>query len=578
LVSKKEKMDSLIKTIIIKVLIFVIFLFFALPVYAANLYIRPSGTSASVGNIVSVQILVDTSSKVINNAESTILFPKDLLEVISIDNKSSIFSLWVEEPSFSNISGQIVFNGGVPNPGFQGNSGKIISITFRAKNPGTASLVFSDSAVRENDGLGTDILINKVGSEISILGNANNQTPPEEIVFDNPAPIVTSSSHPKQDSWYSKSDIDLAWQLPSGTQAVKTLLGSYPNSEPTVYYSKPITEKNIKNIDDGVLYFHVNYLANGSWSKVAHYKLQIDTVNPTNLTITSSKDDVGKVSLQMKAEDALSGLDYFKVLVDNEEPFTVKADTSGGALSILPIASAGDHKVIVTAYDKAGNYIDKEIDITTDYIAKLSIDSYPSKIKVNESIEIKGTAPYPLAPLSVSIKNSNNVIETYKIKSDSYSNFRFVSKLMEKEGEYLLWVDLLKDSGEISISSEKVKIIIEKPIILQIGSYTTELLSVLVPAIILIIVLLFILYYGWYKFFALRHRMRKDFKQIEERIHNSFNVLYIEATKQLEILEKSKHRKLSESEEKAKSELKDAIKQMDEYIEKHIRKIEDNDL
>src|SRR3989344_4368368 len=83
---------------------------------AATLFIKPTQTEVSVGNIVHVQISVDTSGKVINNAESIVQFPKDLLEIVSLDKTASIFSLWVEEPSFSNSIGQATFNGGVPNP------------------------------------------------------------------------------------------------------------------------------------------------------------------------------------------------------------------------------------------------------------------------------------------------------------------------------------------------------------------------------------------------------------------------------------------------------------------------------
>ena len=107
-----------------------IFFFFFGSAEAATLFTRPSQASVSVGNIINVQVLVNTGGKAINNAEGTIQFPKDFLEVISLDTKSSIFSLWVEEPGFSNGIGQATFNGGAPNPGFTGSNGSVPSITF----------------------------------------------------------------------------------------------------------------------------------------------------------------------------------------------------------------------------------------------------------------------------------------------------------------------------------------------------------------------------------------------------------------------------------------------------------------
>jgi hypothetical protein len=125
--------------------------------------------SGPVGNIITMKVYVNTLGKSINNADAIIQFPTDMLDVISITKNSSIFSLWVEEPSFSNNIGTITFNGGVPSPGYTGQSGYIVSVTFKAKKQGTASILFTDGSVRENDGLGTDILTGKNGSTIQII-------------------------------------------------------------------------------------------------------------------------------------------------------------------------------------------------------------------------------------------------------------------------------------------------------------------------------------------------------------------------------------------------------------------------
>lgn len=136
---------------------------------AATLSLLPSSSNISVGNIITVKVFVNTLGKFINNGEGIIQFPSDLLEVVSISKNSSIFSLWVEEPSFSNYTGKITFNGGIPNPGFNGQSGYITSFTFKAKKQGIASVLFSDGTIRENNGLGTDILTGKFGSVINIM-------------------------------------------------------------------------------------------------------------------------------------------------------------------------------------------------------------------------------------------------------------------------------------------------------------------------------------------------------------------------------------------------------------------------
>jgi isoleucyl-tRNA synthetase len=73
------------------------------------------------------------------------------LEVLSISKNQSIFSIWVEEPKFSNNEGTISYNGGIPNPGYTGANGEILTATFKVKKTGPASIVFSDSTVWENE-------------------------------------------------------------------------------------------------------------------------------------------------------------------------------------------------------------------------------------------------------------------------------------------------------------------------------------------------------------------------------------------------------------------------------------------
>ena len=119
---------------------------------AATLYFSPSSGNFSVGNILTTSVLVNTQSQAINNSDAVINFPASLLEVVSVSKSGSVFSLWVEEPAFSNSAGTITFNGGLPTPGFNGTAGKIVNIVFRVKSAGSASLIFSSAAVRANDG------------------------------------------------------------------------------------------------------------------------------------------------------------------------------------------------------------------------------------------------------------------------------------------------------------------------------------------------------------------------------------------------------------------------------------------
>lgn len=553
--------------ILVPIFLLVAFFTFDARAEAAVLRMQPSQKEATVGNIVNIQATVDTSNKVINNAESVIQFPTDLLEVVSIDKSSSIFSLWVEEPSFSNGSGKITFNGGVPNPGYKGASGNVVSIVFRAKKVGTASVLFSDSAVRENDGLGTDILSGTVGAEITIV---SGQAPP---VVDSGF-ALTSSSHPNQNAWYSKDDIDLSWTLPKNATGVKTLLGAYKDSDPTVYYDSPVTSKNIQNLEDGIWYFHAAYLADGVWSKTLHYKLQIDTASPTNLSVKSEKDDTGKVTLNMEAGDSLSGVDRYQVTVDSDNPINVKSDSGGDASVEIPFYRSGEHDVVVSVFDKAGNKAETRLTLVSDEISGLRIDTYPASIRINEEISISGTAPYPYASLRVSLRDGDNVIQTYKLKSNGYSKFDFISQPITTEGSYTLWVDMLDDDEEISLSSQEIVVLVKTPLLLQIGSYTIGLMKVLIPATMLLIVFLLILLYGWYRFFSLYRKVRKEGHEAEVVLGKSFDILRKDLRGHAAKLRKAEtNRKLTTEEVEFLEQFEGELTDAEGAIEKEIKEV-----
>ncbi len=165
----KNSFEKIKKIMFLGLLVSVIFSTLFSSVYAAQIFTSPSKSSVSVDETFRVRVGSDTLGKNINNAEATITFPTDLIQVISIDSSSSIFNLWVNNPTFSNSTGKIAFNGGVSNPGFSGSSGTIFWITAKAKKPGSATFKIQDASVRANDGLGTNVISGVKNSTVSIV-------------------------------------------------------------------------------------------------------------------------------------------------------------------------------------------------------------------------------------------------------------------------------------------------------------------------------------------------------------------------------------------------------------------------
>ncbi|MFH1473137.1 MAG: cohesin domain-containing protein [bacterium] len=137
--------------------------------YAAVLLLAPSSGQFLVGDIVNVTMLVNAPNLPINSVESTVTFPTDKLEITSISKESSIFSLWIQEPSFSNKDGLVTFIGGLPAPGFIGLAGNIFTMSFRVKEEGHAVVNITNAQVLANDGLGTNILDKTIPAELALL-------------------------------------------------------------------------------------------------------------------------------------------------------------------------------------------------------------------------------------------------------------------------------------------------------------------------------------------------------------------------------------------------------------------------
>lgn len=167
--------------ILILLILFIAIVAFPIDVRAATLSIEPQSGSYRVGSLISVTMYVSSSDQAMNAITSTILFPKDRLEVTSILKEGSIVNLWIREPSFSNITGQISLEGVVLNPGFTGAKGKLLTIIFRTKVSGDAAIRVIAASVLANDGSGTNIL--------SGFGNV-----PLLTIFDNPEMTVPASS------------------------------------------------------------------------------------------------------------------------------------------------------------------------------------------------------------------------------------------------------------------------------------------------------------------------------------------------------------------------------------------------
>ncbi len=545
---------------------------------AATLSLNSSAQSVSLGNIVSVKVAVNTSGKSINNSDGVIQFPSELLEVLSVSKSSSIFSLWVEEPRFSNSSGSVSFNGGLPNPGFTGSYGEIISITFKAKKSGSASVIFSEAAVRENDGLGTDILTSKSGTTINIDSALPVVVPEKPVEVINKAnvaigtPVVQSSTHPKQDVWYSGRTASFSWSVPAGVLSVQATLNASILNVPTVSYDGSVSRKTLNDVADGVYYFNLRLRNSEGWSPTAHYKVQVDGTQPKVFVPEIREEDFRNI-VTLNAVDDMSGIDHYMVNVDSRAPIKV---ASGKLLNndyLLPIEEGGSHTLTVVAYDKANNSRESKVVFTSPEIKPPKITAVPEKIEVGESVTINGESVYKNQKIEITFSGDSDE-RKYQHVTDGDGLFKVVIDNVDVRGRVGITARIVISDTEFSKPSDKIYLSVGDPkIIKDITKYLYPVFGIVI-IVFLTMTFVYLLYLGWHKFFGIRERYRQDFKVVISEIHETMISLKKELNDQLDTLEQiKKDRELNKKEEKIFKNITNHIDDVEEFIEKKIKKI-----
>lgn len=356
---------------------------------AANLYFSPSSGSHAVGAVLSVSVYVSSADQAMNAASGIILFPQDKLEVSSLSKMGSIFGLWVQEPSFSNSGGTINFEGIVLNPGFTGPAGKILTINFRVKAAGQASLTFSSGSALANDGKGTNILTG-LGNATFSLGGAVSTTVPEAAPGKSTAPggpVLSSPTHPDPDKWYANDNPTLTWKLSPEITGVRLLVGRLPRAIPTISYAPPVSSKELSALEDGVWYFHARLRNSAGWGDTSHFRFQIDTEKPDRFDITEIvRSDLTdpKVKFTFDANDKTSGIDHYEVSIDNESPQIWQDD--GSHIYETNALSSGRHILIAGAADKAGNTLANSAEFMVEKLLVQAVDDRSAQSKPSDTV------------------------------------------------------------------------------------------------------------------------------------------------------------------------------------------------
>jgi hypothetical protein len=128
---------------IISLIVGVFFPFLA-EAQVSSLSLSQSKTDYVVGEVFTLEVIVDTDAQDVNAVGAYLHYPVEFLEVLSVNTSSSLMEFIAEE---TYGEGEIKISGGTRTPGFNGIH-EVAIIEFRAVGAGLANVSFAaDSAV-----------------------------------------------------------------------------------------------------------------------------------------------------------------------------------------------------------------------------------------------------------------------------------------------------------------------------------------------------------------------------------------------------------------------------------------------
>lgn len=198
-------MRKLIAHTLIGSILLGLFTFFgAVSVYSAEgtLYLSPTSKTVNVGSNFTVAIRVDSKGININAVQANLSYPTSKLDFVSISAAGSAFPVQLEN---SGGGGSVRIARMNPTP-VKGDN-LIASVTFKAKNAGTATVSFASGTAVVKSSDNKELITTKNGGSYTIK-SANPPPPPPPDDEDPPKPppssvstsTTTTTTTPKKDT------------------------------------------------------------------------------------------------------------------------------------------------------------------------------------------------------------------------------------------------------------------------------------------------------------------------------------------------------------------------------------------
>ncbi len=176
-------------------------------------------------------------------------------------------------------------------------------------------------------------------------------------------PEIKSSTHLDSTRWYSNSNPEFSWSLPSEVSGVSYLVTDKATSNPGPKSDGVIASASFFGIGDGIQYLHIKFKENGVWGPITHYQFNIDTKAPESFEIKTVSSEDPQPHIIFETIDSLSGIDYYEVKIADGAWETVASSQATDPYAPR-FDKIGAQTVYVKAVDKAGNSTISSLPIT----------------------------------------------------------------------------------------------------------------------------------------------------------------------------------------------------------------------
>lgn len=421
---------------------------------AAKLFFTPGSTSVTVGQPVEVTLAVAADGQAINASQGQITWSPTMLSFDGVSKQGSIFSYWATEPTYQPPN-TVSYDGGLPTPGYDGQAGTILRLTFTAQAAGTVRIILSEAIVLANDGQATNILTTTGESVLTVSVEPKTTVTTQPRSSTSPPPQIRSTNYPDPTKWYRESVVALGWTKPDGLLGVSYSVTQDEHTVPDTTRETTALSTTITLGGEGIWYLHLRGEYPDGWSAVGHYALRYDQTAPDAFVPrfpSGHEPSTAVPMLEFSAVDSGSGLASYAYSLDGGPSRQTASPIT------LTSLTPGSHTVTVTAYDQAGNARGAVVNFTTNGYPAPVITSLNTPLLLLDRIVVNGTARLgdritvyidgralgetTAGPASAATPDSN-VVAPWSLSSD-----RFL-----KPGTYTVAAVATSTSGQSSMAS-----------------------------------------------------------------------------------------------------------------------------